>query len=90
MYRKILVPLDGSAFAEAALPLALEVSRRTGADVHLVTVLEPVTSFAYEGWESAAHDWSREYLEDVVARIGDQAGGETTSAVLDGDPPGSS
>lgn len=84
MYRQILVPLDGSAFAEAALPLALEISRRTGAGVHLATVLEPVTSFAYEGWEGAAVEWSEQYLEDVLGRLEGQAGGELTHAVLNG------
>jgi nucleotide-binding universal stress UspA family protein len=84
MYRQILVPLDGSAFAEAALPLALEVSRRTGANVHIVTVLEPVTSFAYEGWEGAAVEWSQKYLEDVLDRIEGNTGGEVSHAVLSG------
>lgn len=84
MYRQILVPLDGSAFAEAALPLALELSRRTGADLHIVTVLEPVTSFAYEGWEGAAEEWSQEYLRNVLERIGDDAGGAIQHAVLNG------
>jgi nucleotide-binding universal stress UspA family protein len=84
MYRQVLIPLDGSAFAEAALPLALELSRRTGADVHLVTVVEPVTSFAYEGWEGAALEWSQEYLENVTERIKGRVGGELTSAVLTG------
>ena len=31
MYRSLLVPLDGSAFAEHALPLALGLARRSGA-----------------------------------------------------------
>lgn len=84
MYRQILVPLDGSAFSESSLPLALEISRRTGAAVHLATVLEPVTSFAYEGWEGAAVEWSNEYLESVTERIEGQAGGEVTTAVLSG------
>jgi nucleotide-binding universal stress UspA family protein len=84
MYKQILVSLDGSAFAESALPLALEVSRRTGAKVHIATVLEPVTSFAYEGWEGAAVEWSEQYLEDVIGRIEGKAGGEVTHAVLNG------
>jgi nucleotide-binding universal stress UspA family protein len=84
VYTQILVPLDGSAFSEAALPLALEISRRTGAGVHLATVLEPVTSFAYEGWEGAAVEWSNQYLENVVERMEDRAGGEVTTAVLSG------
>ena len=32
-------------------------------------MLEPVTSFAYEGWEGAAVEWSQKYLEDVLDRI---------------------
>lgn len=84
MYKQILVPLDGSAFAEAALPLALELSRRTGANLHIVTVLEPVTSFAYEGWEGAAVEWSQKYLEDVLERIEGKAGGQVSHAVLSG------
>ena len=84
MYQQILVPLDGSTFAEAALPLALTISRKTGADVHLVTVLEPGASFTYEGWESAALEWSQEYLEDVTKRTEGQAGGDITTAVVSG------
>ncbi|MBT8488534.1 MAG: universal stress protein [Gemmatimonadetes bacterium] len=84
MYRRILVPLDGSAFAEAALPLALELSARTGADLRLVTVLEPVTSYAYEGWEGAALDWTQRYLEDVLERIDGDADGEVDHVVRNG------
>jgi nucleotide-binding universal stress UspA family protein len=84
MYSQVMVPLDGSTFAEAVLPLALTISRRTRAKVHLVTVLEPVSSFAYEGWESAAVDWSHKYLEDLTKRIAGSAGGEVTTAVLTG------
>jgi nucleotide-binding universal stress UspA family protein len=84
MYEKILVPLDGSAFAESALPLALTLSRKTRADVRLVTVLEPVTSFAYEGWESAAVEWSHKYLEELTERIEGEAGGTVTTAVISG------
>src|SRR4051812_39758565 len=38
MYRSIMVPLDESVFSEHALPLALSIARRSGADVHLVQV----------------------------------------------------
>ncbi len=34
MYRSILVPLDGSAFAEAAIPLALSIADRAGAHLN--------------------------------------------------------
>ena len=38
MYRSILVPLDGSPFAEHALPLAASIARRGSAILHLVHV----------------------------------------------------
>jgi nucleotide-binding universal stress UspA family protein len=38
MYRAILVPLDGSAFGEQALPVALSIARRAGATVRLAHV----------------------------------------------------
>ena len=84
MYTKILVPLDGSKFAESALPLALTLSRKTGAAVHCVTVLEPIASFAYDEWESAAQEWSKEYLKNVVERVGESAGGALTTALRTG------
>ena len=37
----ILVPLDGSAFSAKALPVAAAIARRTGALVHVVSVLDP-------------------------------------------------
>jgi nucleotide-binding universal stress UspA family protein len=83
MYRQIMVPLDGSRFAESALPLAFSVSRHTGAAVHIVTVQEPIPSFAYDEWESAAEEWTREYLDNVLARAG-RAGGEVTVGLLTG------
>jgi nucleotide-binding universal stress UspA family protein len=39
--RRIMVPLDGSALAREALPLALDLARRTGATLVLLTVLTP-------------------------------------------------
>jgi nucleotide-binding universal stress UspA family protein len=38
MSRTILVPLDGSPFAEHALPVAIAIARRTGAALELITV----------------------------------------------------
>jgi nucleotide-binding universal stress UspA family protein len=36
--RRLLVPLDGSAFGERALPLAADIARRAGAELQLVHV----------------------------------------------------
>lgn len=40
MTNRILVPLDGSAFAESALPLAVAIARGAGATLELVSVVE--------------------------------------------------
>jgi nucleotide-binding universal stress UspA family protein len=84
MYRQIMVPLDGSRFAESALPWALAVSRRTSAPIRFVTVQEPIPSFAYDEWEEASREWSGEYLTSLVKRVGDHAGGEVTTSLLSG------
>jgi nucleotide-binding universal stress UspA family protein len=39
--KSILVPLDGSAFAEEAIPLALGIAEETGAVLHFVHVVVP-------------------------------------------------
>jgi nucleotide-binding universal stress UspA family protein len=84
VYKKILVPLDGSTFAESALPLALALSRKTRASVHLLTVVEPIPAFAYEEWESATKEWSAEYLANVAERVAASAGGKVTTALHSG------
>ena len=43
--RTILVPLDGSAFAERALPVAAALARKLGASLHLVSVHDPTSGF---------------------------------------------
>lgn len=44
LYRKILVPLDGSGFAEVALPHAVAICQRTGASLILLRVVPPLSS----------------------------------------------
>ena len=41
MYKTILVPLDGSTFSAKAIPVAAALAKRSGAALHLVTVLDP-------------------------------------------------
>lgn len=74
MLRRVLVPLDGSSFAEAALPAALSLSRRSGAELDLMTVHEPVPSFAYDEWETSAREWSENYLDDIRDRVAGATG----------------
>ena len=79
MYSQIMVPLDGSRFAESALPLALSLSRHTGARLLLLTVQEPIPSFAYDEWENAAEEWTHNYQKNVLERVRDRATGEVTA-----------
>ncbi|MBL8796281.1 MAG: universal stress protein [Planctomycetia bacterium] len=79
MYRTILVPLDGSAFSEQALPLAGGLARAAGAVLHLVQVHNPVvtpdfaeglvTSASFPSLDEAARANERAYLDRVVQRL---------------------
>lgn len=81
MYQRIVVPLDGSEFAERALTEAERLARLTGAPVHLVRVTD-VTQLIWYGEFGMAMDLSaaeaetaREtaaagaYLETVAERL---------------------
>jgi nucleotide-binding universal stress UspA family protein len=70
MYARIIVPLDGSELAEVVLPHAEELSRLTGAPLHLVRVVDVVTGRALGALvalEAAAHAEIIN-LEEVEAR----------------------
>ena len=76
MYRSLLVPLDGSAFAEHALPFAASIARRAGATLRVVRVHVPVASL-YSGNELVAdltldakiRENETAYLDGVVKRL---------------------
>jgi nucleotide-binding universal stress UspA family protein len=60
--RKLLVPLDGSAFAEQALPLALSLARLTRTGLHLVSVRPSLPL-------DASGSPQEEYLRRVQAQL---------------------
>jgi nucleotide-binding universal stress UspA family protein len=84
VYSRILVPLDGSTFGEAALSRALALSKRTGAALHLVSVVEPIPALPDDPWEEKAKEWSEDYLEEVAERVSVQTGQEVTKGVRSG------
>ena len=45
MYKKIMIPLDGSEVAECALPHAEEIALKCGADIILVSVTERIKGY---------------------------------------------
>jgi nucleotide-binding universal stress UspA family protein len=74
MYRALLVPLDGSAFAESALALAIGLAERSKAALHLVHV-------ASSSLEVVA---MRDYLDGVRDRFAHRVSGGITTEILSG------
>jgi len=75
MIRSILTPLDGSPFAEQALPLALSLARRAGAKLDLlhVHVLYALTDprpsrYTYDAKEDAEHRRQEQLYLDGTAK----------------------
>src|SRR5687767_12845762 len=79
MEHEILVPLDGSPAAEAALPQALLMARATGSVLHLLRVIPDVsTPMAF--WPGAmaiesrvdqveVHAVARSYLDHIASAL---------------------
>jgi len=91
MYRTILVPLDGSPFAEHALPLALAIAGRAGATLRLVLVHAPV-ALPHDGSEmiydaaldGSLRDQEVDYLAHLAKRLADLSRLEVKHRVIDG------
>jgi len=86
MYKTIILPLDGSPFAELAISTAADIARRTGADLVLVRVHE---SYLYEDMDYLlAEDQSRrdqdEYLAQIAERVEAEFGLEAERTLLEG------
>lgn len=100
MEEQILVPLDGSGFAERALPHAIAVAKATSRSLVLLRAVPPPVPFGdvgwavgptghpemWEGWEEELLN-AREYLENVAARLTAE-GLEVHIERLEGDPAG--
>ena len=94
MYRSILVPLDGSAAAEEALPMALSLARRFAAALTIIHVHVPIWGVYGEGGlydpliDREIRDGMQAYLNGVVKRISTGTDISLSSAVLEGLVPG--
>lgn len=91
MYRSLLVPLDGSAYAEHALPLALSIARRAGTTLNLVSVQVPFPPTYGKGMarlknplEAESRHKARSYLDGVVQRISAVSPVPAAAALLEG------
>lgn len=90
-FQSILVPLDGSATAEQALPLATEVAQRARAKIRLAlvhqTLIAPVhlgTERLYTSIELSVRKSEREYLRGWAERIRESSGRPVTAVTLTG------
>jgi len=91
MYQRILLPLDGSAFSEQALPYAAAQAEHFQAELILLRVLPPLPTS--RGQESSASKWAedytadlaRQYLENIAATIEEQ-NVRTQITIIEGHP----
>jgi len=92
LYRSIFVPLDGSPFAEQALPIAAEIARRAGAILQVALVHHPVPALATAlevpeietQLDQEARLRERTYLDGIVTRLRSTANIPVSAVVLDG------
>lgn len=69
---RVLVPLDGSTFAEHALDRALAALGTTDLDLRLIHVIEPLVDFygyAAAEYLRAGQEWAERYLSDIAKRL---------------------
>ncbi len=93
MYTKILVPLDGSALAERALPHAGEIARATGAEVILMQVVRaPLGDTPEAGQEEenkafqVAVAEARTYLGKTSEKLVGEWNARVRPEILEGSP----
>jgi len=94
MLDKILVPVDGSRFAEAALPIAQRLAGAAKGSLHLVLVHHPLPawnpaiSFPDGGAaiEEANRDRETAYLAGLTERVGRESGVPVTQTLIRGTP----
>ncbi len=90
-FRSIVVPLDGSLFAEQALPWALAIGRAARSKVRLARVHEsaalPISVEAaryFTSMDQAVRRSERNYLREVAGRFRKSGGPGISSALLAG------
>ena len=84
MYRTILVPLDGSPFAEQALPTAVHLAAGAKAPLLLARVHQPPSRLG-STWDDFFRNEAKAYLERIAARATHAQPIDVEIAVLDGD-----
>jgi nucleotide-binding universal stress UspA family protein len=92
MFRTILVPLDGSVVAEAALPIAARLARSGPGRLRLILVHEPAPPLVGMGGppvpmpahEDALRAREKSYLAEAAARWGQASGAPVEYSSVEG------
>jgi nucleotide-binding universal stress UspA family protein len=75
VYKRILLPLDGSAMAEQALPHALAVASHFGAELILLRILEPfphirgISATELAAIREQTEEWAHAYFGRITAEL---------------------
>lgn len=95
MYKKILVPLDGSSLAECVLPHIEAIAKPKGSHVDLISIIEPVDIPTRGKIALSEEDLKRldaevkqetiEYLDGIVERL-TKYGVEANAVIIYGKP----
>lgn len=91
MFETILIPTDGSEYAESAAETGLELASHHDATVHVICVAEtgPLSDIRLPGDSASAKEAIRGQAERFVSRIAERAQPydlEVTTVVRDGPP----
>ncbi|MBM4194367.1 MAG: universal stress protein [Gemmatimonadetes bacterium] len=95
MPRDILIPLDGSATADAAIRHAEALARAYGGGLHLVRVYTPITAFVPSespvaipdpNWDKAARENAQEWIVKAAASVRARVAVPVTYELRIGDP----
>jgi len=86
MYKRIMVPVDGTTFSEQALPHAVALALKGGAALSVVMVERPpLVSVPHVEVPAPLYAVALEYLEEVADRIHETGVTDVSVAMLTGD-----
>jgi nucleotide-binding universal stress UspA family protein len=88
MFRKILVAHDGSEGAQKAMTVAIDLARRSGAELHLISIIEELPKYAatIDEVEEVKAEAIRHYqaIQEEARRQAEQCGVRAYDTVLPG------
>lgn len=92
MFRSILVPLDGTRFSEAVLPVAMRLARSAKAHMHFLLAHHPSAALVGMGevvapnpaLDHAMQEQEQTYLAEIVTRVGEAGDASISTSRVEG------